>query len=96
MWGPAVVESAYANCLARHNSYLQEATGLRDISYTQTVHDLKLLLLRFAQEKSFHEDTGGGGPQSNMNLVPYLMHMALYVINTYVIIVLLTIFFYFY
>ncbi|VVC25973.1 Hypothetical protein CINCED_3A011321 [Cinara cedri] len=82
MWGPSVAESAYANCLARHNSYLQEATGLRDISYTQTVHDLKLLLLRFAQEKSFHEDTGGGGPQSNMNLVPYLMHMALYVINT--------------
>lgn len=84
MWGPSVAESAYANCLARHNSYLQEATGQRDISYMQTVHDLKLLLLRFAQEKSFHEDTGGGGPQSNMNLVPYLMHMALYVINTYV------------
>lgn len=86
MWGPSVAESAYANCLARHNSYLQEATGQRDISYMQTVHDLKLLLLRFAQEKSFHEDTGGGGPQSNMNLVPYLMHMALYVINTYVIV----------
>jgi len=84
MWGPSVAESAYANCLARHNSYLQEATGQRDISYTQTVHDLKLLLLRFAQEKSFHEDTGGGGPQSNMNLVPYLMHMSLYVVNTYV------------
>lgn len=86
MWGPSVAESAYANCLARHNSYLQEATGQRDINYTQTVHDLKLLLLRFAQEKSFHEDTGGGGPQSNMNLVPYLMHMSLYVINTYVIV----------
>ncbi|XP_050533339.1 E3 ubiquitin-protein ligase UBR4 [Daktulosphaira vitifoliae] len=82
IWGPSVAESAYANCLARHNSYLQEATSQRDISYTQTVHDLKLLLLRFAQEKSFHEDTGGGGPQSNMNLVPYLIHMALYVINT--------------
>ncbi|XP_026807089.1 E3 ubiquitin-protein ligase UBR4 isoform X1 [Rhopalosiphum maidis] len=82
MWGPSVAESAYANCLARHNSYLQEATGQRDISYMQTVHDLKLLLFRFAQAKSFHEDTGGGGPQSNMNLVPYLMQMALYVINT--------------
>lgn len=82
LWGPQVPESAFASCLARHNSYLQEATGHRDISYASTVHDLKLLLMRFAQEKSFHEDTGGGGPQSNMHLVPYLLHMALYVLNT--------------
>ena len=54
----------------------------RDINYSSAVHDLKLLLLRFAQEKSFHDDTGGGGPQSNMYIIPYLLHMALYVINT--------------
>ncbi|XP_071445233.1 E3 ubiquitin-protein ligase UBR4 isoform X2 [Hetaerina americana] len=82
LWGPQVPESAFASCLARHNTYLQECTGHRDISYSSTVHDLKLLLLRFSQERAFHEDTGGGGPQSNMHLVPYLIHMALYVINT--------------
>ncbi|XP_012287187.1 E3 ubiquitin-protein ligase UBR4 isoform X2 [Orussus abietinus] len=82
LWGPQVPESAFASCLARHNTYLQECTGHRDISYTSTIHDLKLLLLRFAQEKSFHDDTGGGGPQSNMHMIPYLIHMALYVINT--------------
>lgn len=82
LWGPGVPESAFASCLARHNTYLQEATGNRDIGHTATIHDLKLLLLRFAQEKPFHEDTGGGGPQSNMHLIPYLIHMALYVINT--------------
>lgn len=82
LWGPQVPESAFASCLARHNTYLQECTGHRDISYSSTVHDLKLLLLRFAQEKSFHDDTGGGGPQSNMHIIPYLIHMALYVINT--------------
>ena len=26
--------------------------------------------------------SGGGGPQSNINTVPYLIHMALYVLNT--------------
>ncbi|XP_034944940.1 E3 ubiquitin-protein ligase UBR4 isoform X2 [Chelonus insularis] len=82
LWGPLVPESAFASCLARHNTYLQESTGHRDISYTSTIHDLKLLLLRFAQEKSFHDDTGGGGPQSNMHMIPYLVHMALYVMNT--------------
>nr|CAD7409731.1 unnamed protein product [Timema cristinae] len=65
LWGPQVPESAFASCLARHNTYLQECTGHR-----------------FATEKSFHDDTGGGGPQSNMHMIPYLIHMALYVINT--------------
>ena len=83
LWGPQVQESAFASCLARHNTYLQECTGHRDITYSSTIHDLKLLLLKFAEEKSFSDDSGGGGPQSNMHLIPYMIHMALYVINTY-------------
>ncbi|KAF0287067.1 E3 ubiquitin-protein ligase UBR4 [Amphibalanus amphitrite] len=82
LWGPQVAESAFAHCLARHNTYLQESTGHRDVGYQTTVHDLKLLLLRFAQERSFSDDSGGGGPQSNIYIVPHLMHMALYVINS--------------
>lgn len=46
------------------------------------MHDLKHLLLKFAWEKSFSEDSGGGGRESNVKLVPYLIHMALYVLNT--------------
>lgn len=85
LWGPQVQESAFASCLARHNSYLQECTGHREVSSTScvsTIHDLKLLILRFAGEKSFSDDSGGGGPQSNLHLMPYMIHMALYVINT--------------
>merc|ERR1719228_3199483 len=82
LWGPGITESAYAACLARHNTYLAEATGQRDISYQATVHDIKLLLVKFSQERSFSVESGGGGPQSNMHLLPYLVHMGLYVINT--------------
>lgn len=82
IWGPQVSESAYANALARHNSYLQDSTGYRDIGYHSTVHDIRLQLLRFAQERSFSEDTGGGGPQSNLHLIPYMMQTALYVLNS--------------
>ncbi|XP_045509174.1 E3 ubiquitin-protein ligase UBR4 isoform X9 [Colias croceus] len=82
LWGPNVPESAFASCLARHTTYLQECTGHRDIGHQCTLHDLKLLLWRFARGRTFHDDTGGGGPLSNMQLVPALVHMALYVINT--------------
>ncbi|XP_077538894.1 E3 ubiquitin-protein ligase-like protein poe isoform X3 [Haemaphysalis longicornis] len=82
LWGPQVPESAFASCLARHNTYIQDCTGHLDVGYVSTLHDLKLLLSRFAFERSFSEDSGGGGPQSNMHLIPYLLHMVLYVINT--------------
>jgi len=68
--------------MCRHNTYLQECTAVRDATYAYTIHDLKHLLIKFALEKSFSEDSGGGGRESNMYLVPYIMHMALYVINT--------------
>lgn len=82
LWGPQVQESAFASCLARHNTYVQEATGHRDINPASSVHDLKLLLLKFAAEESFSMDSGGGGPQSNVHLIPYLAHIVLYVLNT--------------
>ena len=66
----------------RHNAYLRECTGLYDPSFRSYLHDLRLLLLRFAREKSFSAESGGGGPQSNLYLLPYMMHVALYVLDT--------------
>lgn len=68
----------------RHNHYLQECTGIFDPSYHMLAHDIRLLLFRFAYEKSFSAESGGGGPQSNMYLIPYFMHVAIYVMKTYV------------
>ncbi|XP_026550206.1 E3 ubiquitin-protein ligase UBR4-like, partial [Notechis scutatus] len=82
VWGPHVPESAFATCLARHNTYLQECTGQREPTYQLNVHDTKLLFLRFATEQSFSVDTGGGGRESNVHLIPYIIHTVLYVLNT--------------
>ena len=75
-------ETLFSNALARHNSYLLEATGIRDSYYMLCVHDLKLLLWRFADNASFSEESGGGGRESNINLIPYMIHIILYSINT--------------
>jgi len=82
IWGPDVPEAVFSNALARHANYLFENAEIRETTYTLSVHDLKLLLLRFADNLSFSEDTGGGGRESNICLVPYIMHMILYSINT--------------
>lgn len=58
---------------------MQDSTQRIEITFTSAIHDFKLLLVRFAQEKTFHDDCGGGGPQSNMHLVPYLLFYALYI-----------------
>lgn len=67
----------------RHNTYLQECTGQREPTYQLNIHDTKLLFLRFAMEQSFSVDTGGGGRESNIHLIPYIIHTVLYVLNTY-------------
>lgn len=69
----------------RHNTYLQECTGQREPTYQLNIHDTKLLFLRFATEQSFSMDTGGGGRESNIHLIPYIIHTVLYVLNTYVV-----------
>lgn len=68
----------------RHNTYLQECTGQREPTYQLNIHDTKLLFMRFAMEQSFSVDTGGGGRESNIHLIPYIIHTVLYVLNTYV------------
>ena len=37
--------------------------------------------VRFATQAKFHLDSGGGGPESNLKLLPYLIQATLYVLN---------------
>ena len=69
----------------RYDTNLLEGTGLRETSPTLAIHDVELVLLRFADLQSFSEDTGGGGRESNLRLIPYQIHAILYVHTTYVL-----------
>lgn len=78
LFGPDISEINFQNSISRHNAYMLESTQRCEISFANNMHDLKLLLMRFAFEKSFSEDAGGGGPQSNMHLIPYLLFYSIY------------------
>ena len=49
--------------------------------YLLVLEDLKFLLLRYANEESFSEDSKGGGKESNVGLIVYLMQMAIATLN---------------
>lgn len=81
LWGTCVSDSIFASSMARFNESVREATGVSpDISWM--IHDVKLLLTRFATNSKFHLDSGGGGPESNMKLLPYLIQAILYTLNS--------------
>jgi len=44
-------------------------------------HDLKFLLLRFAKEESFSTDAKGGGRESNIKSMPFLIQMGLFLLD---------------
>ena len=41
------------------------------------INDIKCLVLTLAKEDSFSKFSMGGGPEHNLNLVPFLLHGAL-------------------
>uniref|UniRef100_A0A5K3EWD4 UBR-type domain-containing protein n=1 Tax=Mesocestoides corti TaxID=53468 RepID=A0A5K3EWD4_MESCO len=67
----------------RMSSYAMNIMSLVSlpISTKLVFHDIKLLLLRFAHQRPFHSETGGGARESNMNLVPHLMQIAIFELN---------------
>lgn len=79
--GVNISEADYAAGLAKHNGYIQDYTGIPDINFCTSIHDLKLLIVRFAFEKSFSEETGGGGRESNAHLIPYLLTVSCYLLT---------------
>ena len=45
------------------------------------IHDLKMLLHRFSRSLSFSKDSHGGGTESNMQFIPYLLQFTYYNIS---------------
>ncbi|EOD21681.1 hypothetical protein EMIHUDRAFT_207692 [Emiliania huxleyi CCMP1516] len=80
-WGATVGEEAYGACVEQFWAQAQ-STGRADAPRPKLLaHNLRLLLLRFACEEQFSHDARGGGRESNIRLLPYLVQMASYFLD---------------
>ena len=78
--GASVSDAAYSNCVEGWWATLQQQSGRVDAGRCRLVaHDVKLLLLRFALQESFSADSRGGGKESNIKLLPYLLQLGSFV-----------------
>eukprot|EP00456_Euglypha_rotunda_P045721 TRINITY_DN36253_c0_g2_i1.p1 TRINITY_DN36253_c0_g2~~TRINITY_DN36253_c0_g2_i1.p1 ORF type:complete len:127 (-),score=14.69 TRINITY_DN36253_c0_g2_i1:18-398(-) len=57
-------------------------SGFQLTRFELLVEDLRMLLARFAYEESFSEFSKGGGRESNVKLVPYMIQMGLHLYQT--------------
>jgi len=63
----------------RYFATQSKQVGGADANRTKVLcHDLKTLLKRFACNESFSRDSKGGGPEHNMQFVPFLTSLLLY------------------
>ena len=80
-WGASVSEEAYAVYVEQWWSHLQHAGRVDGARCRLLAHDIKVMLLRFGLEESFSTYSKGGGRESNIKLLPYLVLMATFLLD---------------
>jgi hypothetical protein len=74
--GPAITEDVYALAVERLCGGYE---GMENKA-RNAVHDLRIMLHRFAVEESFSRDAKGGGPEHNLQILPYMVQLALHLL----------------
>ncbi|KAF7259473.1 hypothetical protein EG68_03424 [Paragonimus skrjabini miyazakii] len=74
---PPAPETVYAGHLANFMDFIMRTLSVSP-GYVMALHDVKLLLVRFACNRSFRSEGGGGGRESNLQLLPHLMQVGLH------------------
>lgn len=78
VFGGSIQQSAYHGVTDKYFAMLSKQAGGADSNRVKVLsHDLKSLLKRFARNKSFSLDSKGGGPEHNMQFVPFITSMIL-------------------
>jgi len=79
--GPKVSDDAYSQSVEKYWGNAQRIAKTDAPRFRVLAHDFKFLLLRFAKEESFSTDSKGGGRESNIKSIPFLIQMGLFLLD---------------
>jgi len=81
--GPAAgLEDAYSSKVADYWSNMRFRDNFTLTRFELLVEDLRMLIARFAYEESFSDFSKGGGKESNIKMIPFMIQMALHLFKT--------------
>lgn len=77
IWGPQILRHDYsAGVQWMFNSYPAVENRL-----CNEIYNLKLLIEKFCNEESFSKESRGGGPEHNMQAIPYILQLIYYLME---------------
>jgi E3 ubiquitin-protein ligase UBR4 len=71
--GPELTENSYDVAVDMMYGSYEFVDCKRGIN---AIHDLRLMLSKFAYETSFTKDSKGGGPEYNLSAIPHMLNLA--------------------
>lgn len=79
--GGTVTNDLYSNAVGRYFSNMRNIAKTEQPKFKIILHDLKSLLKKFAYEESFSHHSLGGGPVHNIQLIPFIVHLAIFLLT---------------
>ena len=77
IWGPQILRHDYSGGVQwMFSSYPAVENRL-----CNEIHNLKLLIEKFCYEESFSKESRGGGPEHNMQAIPYILQLIYYLME---------------
>ncbi|KAG2383455.1 hypothetical protein C9374_004126 [Naegleria lovaniensis] len=80
--GPKTTASNYATAVKKFWSDVKIVKNISRDQFDILSHDLMILFNKFAKEESFSKDAGGGSATHQVKLIPFMIQMGLYLLDT--------------
>eukprot|EP01133_Synstelium_polycarpum_P011499 gene11499-13413_t len=79
--GPRITNDALTPYCDKYWTNLNNIARFDGPRFRLLAHDLKLLLVRFAKDESFSQDSKGGGKESNIRIIPFFVQFGMFLLD---------------
>ncbi|EFA82601.1 hypothetical protein PPL_04293 [Heterostelium album PN500] len=83
--GPMITNDAFTPYCDKYWSNINNISRIDGPKFRLLAHDLKLLLVRFAKDESFSQDSKGGGKESNIRIIPFFIQFGSFLLDQKVV-----------